>query len=77
MYICVPCKCVMRCEKNGVGARWGKSHVYASDCFKCPACGHEILSCTARPVFDPDGTFQDEYLDMPANEVSRETSDEY
>lgn len=49
MYICTKCKKEMRCEKTGVIARWGDSHCYAGDKFRCPKCKSEILACNATP----------------------------
>jgi DNA-directed RNA polymerase subunit RPC12/RpoP len=63
MYICVPCKREMRCDKNGVGADYGNGHVYPADRFKCSTCGHEILATNRTASFDPENKFQDEYLD--------------
>lgn len=65
MYICVPCRKEYVCDKNGVGIDFGNGHVYPADRFKCPNCGHEILSsgnCNAN--YDPDHKQQEEYLDM-------------
>lgn len=49
MYICTKCKAEMRCVKNGVIARWGRSHCYAGDKFECPRCKSEILACNSVP----------------------------
>ena len=48
MYICVKCKKEMRCKKNGIIVRYGESHCYASDKYKCPSCGNEILACNTN-----------------------------
>jgi hypothetical protein len=49
MYICPKCKKKMRCELNGVICRWGKSHCYAGDKFKCPKCEFEVIACNSNP----------------------------
>ena len=64
MYVCVECRYEMRCDKNGVGARYGTAHVYAGDRYICPVCGKMILVTNGRPSHDPDGTQQDEYIEM-------------
>jgi len=64
MIVCVGCKAEMRCDKNGVGADFGRGHVYPADRFKCPRCGWETLVTNNAPSFDPDYKFQDEYLKM-------------
>lgn len=64
MYICVPCRKEMRCDKNGVGADWGNGHVYPADRYKCDFCGYTILSTNQNSIHDPDHETQDEYLDM-------------
>jgi len=43
MQVCVGCKKEMRCKKNGIIVRWGTSHCYAGDSFKCPTCGNEVV----------------------------------
>lgn len=64
MYICVPCRKEMVCDKNGVGADFGNGHVYAGDRFRCSICGHTILATNRSSIQDPDYKTQDEYLDM-------------
>jgi hypothetical protein len=64
MIICIGCRKEMRCDKNSVGADFGDGHVYPADRFKCPDCGAMVLVSNRAPSFDPDYTFQDEYLDM-------------
>jgi hypothetical protein len=71
MYFCVQCRCVMRCDKNEVGARYGTSHVYPGDRFKCPKCGMMILACNKAPVFLPAPTASVEFLDIPDGQVGQ------
>ena len=63
MYICVPCRKEMLCDKNSVGADFGGGHVYASDRFKCPKCDYMVLATNRGSNYDPDHKQQDEYLD--------------
>lgn len=70
MIICVECRKEMRCDKNSVGADFGDGHVYPADRFKCPICEKMVLVSNRAPSFDPDYTFQDEYLDM--NKTAKE-----
>ena len=64
MYVCVECCTEMKCDKNEVAARYGESHVYPGDRFKCPKCGRMILATNRTPVHDPDGSVSVEYLQM-------------
>ena len=34
----------MRCEQNGINARWNGTHTYPGDTFKCPNCGTMVLN---------------------------------
>jgi len=69
MIVCVQCRLEMDCHKNAVGADFGNGHVYHSDRWKCPACGIMVLVACLRPIFDPEYTAQDEYLEMAKKEV--------
>ena len=44
----------MKCEKNGVGARFGESHVYPGDLYVCPECGKKIVLTNKESVHDPE-----------------------
>jgi len=78
MYICVGCRKEMLCDKNGVGANFGHGHVYASDRYKCPICGMMILATNIKAYYDPNLSFQDEYLNMDGggNENRRQLGEE-
>ena len=54
----------MLCDKNSVGANFGRGHVYPADRFKCPVCGAMVLVTNRVASFDPNYNFQDEYLNM-------------
>lgn len=65
MIICVKCKTIMVVEKNGVGADFGHSHIYAGDRYKCPKCDQMILYTNARPYLEnPHHKHYSEYLKM-------------
>ena len=64
MYICVECKSVMICDKNGIGADFGAGHIYASDRYKCEKCGHQILATNPTAYYDPEYKLRRDYLDM-------------
>ena len=64
MIVCVECRREMSCDRNSVGANFGNGRVYPADRFKCPECGKMILSTNRIASFDPDLTYQDEYLTM-------------
>ena len=64
MNICAKCRVELHCKKNSVGADFGNGHVYPGDLFECPTCNAEILLTNVNPSFDPDYTFQDQYLKM-------------
>ena len=66
MIICVSCRKEMICDKNSVGANFGRGHVYPSDRFRCINCGAMILNTNRNADFDPDLNHQDEYLTMEA-----------
>jgi len=54
MLVCVDCRKEMKCEKNGVGARFGESHVYPGDLYVCPECGKKIVLTNKESVHDPE-----------------------
>ena len=64
MIVCVECRREMFCDKNSVGANFGRGHVYPADRFKCPECGRMILKTNPSASHDPDLDIQDEYLTM-------------
>lgn len=64
MYVCVGCKKEMKCDKNGVGADFGRGHVYPADRYVCKICGQQILATNLNPIQDPEYRTQDEYLKM-------------
>lgn len=56
--ICVPCRVEMRCEKNGVLVNdpqvgYLDATYWHGDKYKCPACGHEIVTGFGAPVPGP------------------------
>ncbi len=65
MTVCVQCQKEMLCDKNSVGVKYGRSHVYPGDRFKCPKCGNLIIITNSAPIFDPELKTQDEYFNMP------------
>lgn len=52
MLVCYKCREELKCIKNGIGARWGASHVYVGDVFKCRTCKSVILSTNANATYD-------------------------
>ncbi len=71
MFWCLKCNTEMLPDKNSVGLLFGNGgHVYPSDRFKCPSCNHLILKTNATASFDPELSFQDEYVG--ANEAAIE-----
>jgi hypothetical protein len=57
MIVCVKCGREMKCEENGLGVRYGESHVYTGDKYKCPECNIEVIK-TGTTVHDPDHKFK-------------------
>lgn len=66
MIVCVNCKQEMQCTKNGVGIDFGNGHIYAGDKYSCSQCNATIIRTNAASHHDPEYTFHDEYLRMPA-----------
>ena len=67
--ICVPCRKFYRPERNGVyftegmpsGDTWTPYKVWVGDLFKCPECGHELLTgFGCRPIAEH---YQDGFTD--------------
>jgi len=58
MIICIDCKKEMTVIKNGYGVRYGKSHVYPGDVFKCKSCNTEVIQTNKEAVHDPDHTIE-------------------
>ena len=54
MVVCVECKKEMRVNQNGLGVRYGNSHVYAGDKYVCPECGKELIVTNKDAVHDPE-----------------------
>jgi len=53
--VCVPCSVVYRCEKNEVSVEeidpdGGPFRVRSGDLWKCPGCGHQIVTGFGRAV---------------------------
>jgi predicted RNA-binding Zn-ribbon protein involved in translation (DUF1610 family) len=65
MKICYSCKKEMRCVKTGFTVRWGESHCYRGDKFRCPECGTEIVMCNTSPFQSLKEWPEDEFLQMP------------
>lgn len=54
MVVCVECKKEMVCVENGLGVRYGNSHVYAGDKYQCKKCLKEIIYTNNSSIHDPD-----------------------
>lgn len=54
MLVCVDCKKEMTVVKNGYGVRYGQSHVYPGDLFKCKSCNVEVIRTNKEPIHDPE-----------------------
>ncbi len=54
MIVCVRCKVEMPPKENGLGIRFGETHVYCGDSFECPECKNQIIKTAAMPIFDYD-----------------------
>ena len=54
MVVCYKCGKEMKCSKNGIGVRYGESHVYPGDLYICICCGKQIILTESSPVHDPD-----------------------
>jgi len=54
MKVCVKCKIEMQSRENGIGVRFGESHVYCGDKFQCPICNFEVIVTSNVPTFDPE-----------------------
>ena len=71
MLVCAKCGSQMRCETNGVGADYGRGHVYPGDTYKCKTCGVLALHCIDNAVHDPDYTKFKQYVDCTKqNEIN-------
>lgn len=55
---CVKCRRLMKPKKNGLGLRWGESHIRAGDLYECPDCGIEIIDAVEGSGYDPDNTVE-------------------
>ena len=53
MLVCYKCGKEMSCTQNGVGVRYGESHVYPGDLYSCKCCGIEIIKTVSTAVHDP------------------------
>ena len=51
MIICTKCKKRMRCDRNGMIARWGSGHCYRGDRYKCSECAAEIIVCNPESYY--------------------------
>lgn len=54
MVVCANCKKEMSVKENGVGVRFGKSHVYPGDLYECKKCKNQIILNNSVPVHDPE-----------------------
>ena len=64
MLIWTKCKKELRCETNGINARWNGTHIYPGDLFKCPVCGIEILNTGSTNAYhNEDHKRADIYMD--------------
>lgn len=51
--ICHKCRVEMRCKKNGFAVQIGFT-VFSADLYKCPKCGHEVITEVARQGIPAD-----------------------
>lgn len=68
MLACTKCAREMRCDKNGVGLDFGHGHIYPSDRFKCPECGHQVCRAT-HAVHEDEPHPGREYVEMKQGAV--------
>jgi len=54
MIVCVECQKEMICVENGLGVRYGNSHVYTGDKYQCKKCLKEIILTNDEPIHDPN-----------------------
>ena len=54
MIVCVKCKIEMPPKENGLGVRFGATHVYCGDMYECPSCKNQIIKTAPMPIFDPE-----------------------
>ena len=70
MQVCVKCRKEMKCDKNGVGVRYGEKgeHVYMGDRYMCVTCGATIIVTNDNSFHDEDAKRQlpeDVWMDVP------------
>lgn len=54
--VCISCSCEMSCASNGVYLYLKGSFAYVSgDLYKCPKCGHKVVSGFAKRAFGWEG----------------------
>lgn len=52
--ICVPCNSRMECESNSVWVAYASNGAQNGDLWKCPGCGHQIITRLAyEAVYAP------------------------
>ena len=44
----------MPAKENGLGIRFGTTHVYCGDMYECPSCKNQIIRTAPMPIFDPE-----------------------
>jgi hypothetical protein len=64
MMACTKCAREMEATLNGLGLDYGNGHVYSADEWTCPDCGAVVAATNARPMYDPDHTQCERYVDM-------------
>jgi len=66
MNICIGCEVEMRCVKTGFTVRWGDTHCYRGDKYRCPRCGVEIVCCNTNSFQTQKAWPEEEFLQMPS-----------
>lgn len=64
MMVCMNCRQILRCVKNGVAIDYGYGHTYPGDAWTCPKCGFSIINTMDHPVHDEKYAYSERYLKM-------------
>ena len=55
LIFCVKCGKIMKVKKMGVTLRYGYyAGYFRGDLYKCPNCGHEVITGLGSEIFDPE-----------------------